>query len=50
VAVSGGEASHAARDAVVLAGVMAAFLALTALVLRRRRMWTMATLRPEIEG
>lgn len=50
VAVSGGQASHAARDAVVLAGVAAAFLAMTAFTLRRRRMWTMVTLRPEIEG
>ncbi|WP_329575217.1 YhgE/Pip domain-containing protein [Kitasatospora sp. NBC_01250] len=49
VTVSGGLTSHLVRDAAVLAACGVAFLALTTLVTRRRRLWTMARLHPDIE-
>ena len=49
VTISGGEASHLARDAIVLACLLAAMLALSTWTVARRRMWTIARLKPEIE-
>ncbi|WP_282204661.1 YhgE/Pip family protein [Kitasatospora fiedleri] len=49
VTVSGGQAAHLLRDGVVLAGFGAVFLALTALAVRRQRVWTVARLHPDIE-
>ncbi|AUG75907.1 ABC transporter [Kitasatospora sp. MMS16-BH015] len=48
VTVSGGLTSHLARDAVLLAGFGLLCLALTAVSLRRQRVWTMARLHPDI--
>lgn len=47
--IFGGEASHAWRDCGVLAGFLAGALVLLVLAVRRRRAWTMARLKPELE-
>ncbi|MCB7136329.1 YhgE/Pip domain-containing protein [Cellulosimicrobium marinum] len=44
----GGNLATVARDAVVLAVVLAGALALTAVAARRRRVWTLTTLQPEL--
>ncbi len=49
VTVSGGNPSFAWRGALVLAGFLAAALALLTLTVRRQRSWTMARLKPELE-
>ncbi|MFK0193742.1 YhgE/Pip family protein [Kitasatospora sp. NPDC090308] len=49
VTVSGGQTAHLLRDGIVLAGFGAVFLALTALAVRRQRVWTVARLHPDIE-
>ena len=49
VTISGGQSTHAVRAVVVLVGFLLAALALTALVVRRRRVWTMGELKPDVE-
>ncbi|WP_320668882.1 YhgE/Pip family protein [Patulibacter defluvii] len=49
VTISGGQAGHAVRAVVVLLGFAIAALALTALVARRRRVWTIDELKPAVE-
>lgn len=47
--ISGGLTSHLVRDFAVLGGFLVLFLALTSLVLRRQRVWTVARLHPDVE-
>lgn len=49
VTISGGLGSNLARDLAVLAGFGVLFLVLTSLVLRRRRVWTVARLHPDLD-
>lgn len=49
VAVSGGLAGKVVRDGAVLAAFLVAFVGAAAVVVRRRRMWTVSLLHPEIE-
>jgi putative membrane protein len=49
VTISGGETAHALLDVVVLLGFLLAALGLTVLVARRRRVWGMTQLKPEVE-
>ncbi|MCG6498258.1 YhgE/Pip family protein [Kitasatospora sp. A2-31] len=49
VTISGGLASHLTRDIALLVGFGVLFLCLTSLVLRRRRVWTVARLHPDLE-
>ncbi|GAA4830826.1 YhgE/Pip domain-containing protein [Kitasatospora terrestris] len=49
VTVSGGLVSHLVRDAAVLGGFGLVCLALSALVIRRQRLWTVARLHPDIQ-
>ncbi|MFI5523311.1 YhgE/Pip family protein [Streptomyces platensis] len=48
VTVSGGLTAHLVRDFVVLFGFTAGFLALTALAVRRQRVWTVGRLHPDV--
>jgi putative membrane protein len=48
-AISGGESSHLVVDLSVLAGLLIAAIALTTLSVHRRRAWTIARLKPELE-
>lgn len=48
VAITGGNTGHLVRDVLVLAGFGLAALAVTTLVVRRRREWTVARLKPEL--
>lgn len=49
VTISGGQAGHAERAVIVLLGFCLVSLALTALLVRRRRVWTMNELKPQVE-
>ncbi|MEU1422049.1 YhgE/Pip domain-containing protein [Kitasatospora sp. NPDC005751] len=49
VTISGGPSSHVIRDIAVLAGFGVLFLVLTSLALRRRRVWTVARLHPDLD-
>lgn len=49
VTISGGLTSHLLRDFGVLVGFGVVFLALTGLVVRRQRVWTVARLHPDVE-
>ncbi|MGX6449861.1 YhgE/Pip family protein, partial [Patulibacter sp. S7RM1-6] len=49
VTISGGESTHAVRAVLVLLGFTVAALALTTLLVRRRRVWTMGELKPDVE-
>ncbi|MFC4950646.1 YhgE/Pip family protein [Pseudonocardia sp. GCM10023141] len=48
VTISGGNTAHVGRDALVLAGFLVVSLALTVLVTSRKRVWTIAKLKPEL--
>lgn len=48
VTISGGNTEHLGRDALVLAGFLIASLALTVLVTSRKRVWTIAKLKPDL--
>ncbi|MEV4611527.1 YhgE/Pip domain-containing protein [Kitasatospora sp. NPDC049258] len=48
VTISGGLGSHLLRDVLTLAGFGLAFLTLTALAVRRQRVWTVARLHPDV--
>lgn len=48
VTITGGNTAHLVRDAVVLAGFLVVALASTTLVVRGRREWTVAKLKPEL--
>ncbi|MFD5393694.1 YhgE/Pip family protein [Streptomyces sp. NPDC127097] len=48
VTVSGGLTTHLAADFAVLFGFTAGFLALTALAVRRQRVWTVGRLHPDV--
>jgi putative membrane protein len=48
VTISGGSTANLARDAVVLLGFTLAFVGLTALTVRRQRVWTVARLHPDV--
>jgi putative membrane protein len=48
VTITGGNTGHLVRDAVVLAGFLVVALALTTLVVRGKREWTIAKLKPEL--
>jgi putative membrane protein len=49
ITISGGDGARLARDALILAALLAAMLSLTAWTVERRRMWTIARLKPELE-
>ncbi|MBA8826593.1 putative membrane protein [Saccharopolyspora lacisalsi] len=49
VTISGGLVEHLRLDLAVLGGFLVAFLALTTLVVRRHRTWTLRRLHPQIE-
>ncbi|MFJ1705596.1 YhgE/Pip family protein [Kitasatospora sp. NPDC088346] len=49
VTISGGLCAHLVRDVLVLAGFTVAALAVTALTVRRQRVWTVARLHPDVE-
>jgi putative membrane protein len=48
VTVTGGNMTHLVRDTLVLAGFLVAALALTTLVVSRKREWTVKKLKPEL--
>ncbi|GAB3282351.1 YhgE/Pip family protein [Parasphingorhabdus pacifica] len=48
VTISGGEAQHLLHDAVVLGGVLLAFLIMTTIVAQAHRTWSMRRLRPQV--
>jgi len=48
VTASGGLTAHLVGDFVVLFGFTAGFLALTALAVRRQRVWTVGRLHPDV--
>jgi putative membrane protein len=48
VTITGGNDAHLARDALVLAGFLVVSLALTVLVVRRKREWTITKLKPAL--
>ncbi|MDI5967816.1 YhgE/Pip domain-containing protein [Streptomyces sp. SL13] len=48
VTISGGPPAHLVRDGVVLAGFALLFLGLTTLAVRRRRVWSVARLHPDV--
>jgi putative membrane protein len=48
VTITGGNTAHLLRDALVLAGFLVVALALTTLVVRRKREWTVARLKPAL--
>ncbi|WP_020500352.1 YhgE/Pip domain-containing protein [Sciscionella marina] len=49
ITISGGLTSHLIRDFGVLAGFGVLFLSLTALAIRRQRIWTVSRLHPDVE-
>jgi putative membrane protein len=49
VAISGGLTGNLLRDLLVLAGFLVGFLAGTAFLIRRQRVWTVSRLHPQIE-
>ncbi|OLR95117.1 hypothetical protein BJP25_08895 [Actinokineospora bangkokensis] len=48
VTISGGNGAHLLRDALVLGGFLVVALALTCVVVRRKREWTMTALKPSL--
>ena len=48
VTITGGNGAHLLRDVLVLGGFLVVALALTTLVVRRKREWTVAKLKPEL--
>lgn len=49
ITISGGETGRLAVDVAVLLGLLGVLLALSTLVVRRQRAWTMARLKPQLE-
>jgi putative membrane protein len=50
VTISGGQAGHLIRAVIVLAAILLVSLALTTLVVARRRVWTVGRLKPSVPG